>query len=135
MTQRDLAKASGISVPQIARYETGVSKPRMTALVKLAKALSVDVSQLEHAADEPEMSEITIVSDGGLTTPCAIPKSRLEWLEANAQKHGVTLDVMLAAVINHAYAKSKDPAVTFEDVLAKTVEELQDSPVSGQVKE
>ncbi len=57
MTQRDLAVASGISVPQIGRYEAGISKPRMTALVKLAKALGVEPEALQ-ADGEPDDVEL-----------------------------------------------------------------------------
>lgn len=46
MTQHDLARASGVSIAQVARYETGVSTPRNAAIVKLAKALNVSTSDL-----------------------------------------------------------------------------------------
>ncbi|RPN10271.1 helix-turn-helix domain-containing protein [Pseudomonas aeruginosa] len=41
MSQRDLAKASGVSIAQLGRYETGKSTPRVAAITKLAKALNV----------------------------------------------------------------------------------------------
>lgn len=60
MTQSGLAKASGVSHPQIARYERGESNPRMTALVKLAKALGVPVSKLTHEDEEPDSFEMKL---------------------------------------------------------------------------
>lgn len=47
MTQLDLAKASGVSIAQVGRYETGTSTPRISAITKLAKALNVPTSALE----------------------------------------------------------------------------------------
>ena len=47
LTQPELSDASGLSVPQIARYERGASKPRMTAIAKLAKALNVSMEDLQ----------------------------------------------------------------------------------------
>lgn len=47
MSQRDLAKASGVSIAQVGWYETGISAPRYSAIAKLAKALNVSASDLE----------------------------------------------------------------------------------------
>lgn len=46
MSQLDLAKASGVSIAQVGRYETGISAPRHAAIAKLAKALNVSASDL-----------------------------------------------------------------------------------------
>lgn len=46
MSQRDLAKASGVSIAQVGRYETGTSTPRVAAITKLAKALNVPTKAL-----------------------------------------------------------------------------------------
>jgi len=53
LTQSQLAQASGVSLPQIARYERGESNPRMTALMKLSKALGVSVESLTEEQSYP----------------------------------------------------------------------------------
>lgn len=124
MTQKELSRLSGVSVPQIARYETGASKPRMNALVKLARALKVDVSALEDADDEPEVFELALVDEDGTTSPLALPQPTIDWLQADAERHGVTLEATLAAMIAFAKAKNEGSDVTYEQVLAETVEYL-----------
>lgn len=54
ITQRELAKKAGISVPQIVRYEAGKSMPRLGAALKLARALNVDAYDLM-----PELKKTT----------------------------------------------------------------------------
>ncbi|MHB0763175.1 helix-turn-helix domain-containing protein [Stutzerimonas sp. NM35] len=132
MTQRDLAKASGISVPQIGRYETGISKPRMTALVKLAKALAVDVSTLQDADDEPEVFELAMISTDGSSSPITLPQSTIDWLQADADRHGVTLEATLAAMLTFAKAKEEGSDTTYEAVLAETVNVLANWPTPNQ---
>ena len=46
MTQEDLAKASGVSPCAIVFIENCRKKPRMTTLVKIARALKVDENEL-----------------------------------------------------------------------------------------
>lgn len=126
MTQRELAKASGVSLPQIGRYEMGASKPRMTALVKLAKALNVEVAELENADAEPETVAMTMITKGSPDVPLAFPKAVIDEIQADADKHGVTLEEMLVATLQFSRLRKDDPSVSFEDVLAKTVEELKE---------
>ena len=45
LTQEQLAKASGVSSRMIQRYEYGVSRPRLDAAEKLAKALNVSADE------------------------------------------------------------------------------------------
>ena len=45
-TQPVLAKKAGLSAGYIARVETGRHDPKLSTLVKLAKALDVSVSEL-----------------------------------------------------------------------------------------
>lgn len=51
LTQQDLARASGVSIAQIGRYETGSSSPRAVAIAKLAKALNVSPADLAEVVD------------------------------------------------------------------------------------
>ena len=79
MTQRDLAAASGISVPQIGRYEAGISRPRMTALVKLAKALGVEPEALQgddEAGDVELMFDVNFRDFGKMRCSLHFSKSQ-----------------------------------------------------------
>lgn len=51
MTQKELSAASGVSVPQIARYERGESSPRMASVAKLAHALGIKPNELIEAQE------------------------------------------------------------------------------------
>ncbi|WP_055134600.1 helix-turn-helix domain-containing protein [Pseudomonas mediterranea] len=128
MTQRELAKASGLSVPQISRYEMGTSKPRMTALVKLAAALNRDVSELVDAEDQPEITEISLVSEDESSIPIALPKETYERLQQEANEYGVSLDVMLSAVIHWHHSLHTGNVLTLEEALEKAVAELEAWP-------
>lgn len=46
LTQKDLASQSGISLPQIVRYEAGRSTPRLGGALKLARVLKMDAYEL-----------------------------------------------------------------------------------------
>jgi transcriptional regulator with XRE-family HTH domain len=46
MTQEDLARKAQVSVGYIARLETGHHDPKVTTLMKIAKALGVPVTAL-----------------------------------------------------------------------------------------
>lgn len=54
LSQRDLAKAVGIEVAQISRYERGLYMPSAETLVDLARVLRVSVGQLLVGDDETE---------------------------------------------------------------------------------
>lgn len=128
MTQRELAKASGLSVPQISRYEMGTSKPRMTALVKLAAALNRDVSDLANAEDQPEITELTLVSEDDSAVPIALPKESFERLQQEADEYGVTLEVMLSAVVHWHHASHAGEKLTFAEALKQSMAEFENWP-------
>ncbi len=129
MTQKDLAKASGMSVPQIARYETGTSKPRMTALVKLAKALKIAVSDLEAFDDEPETVELHLDTIGSNeSTPFALPKYVVDELQKDADERGVSLEIILISTIRLAMNKDKGVSKTFDEVVTDVAEEYSKAP-------
>jgi transcriptional regulator with XRE-family HTH domain len=46
LSQAELAKAAGVSVRQMARYEAGEQQPVLSAAMSLAEALGISVSQL-----------------------------------------------------------------------------------------
>lgn len=126
MTQRELAKASGLSVPQISRYEMGTSKPRMTALVKLAAALNRDVSELVDADDQPEITEISLVSEDETSMPVALPRASFERLQQEADANGVSLEVMLSAVVHWHHSLETGQVLTREEALKKAISEFED---------
>lgn len=47
ITQRELSLETKISIPQIVRYEGGRSHPRLSAVLKLSKALGVSPNELD----------------------------------------------------------------------------------------
>jgi len=53
LTQNDLAELSGLSQPQISRYEAGINEPTGQALVVLAKALQTSIDWLLGTTDDP----------------------------------------------------------------------------------
>ncbi|HBN8405503.1 helix-turn-helix transcriptional regulator [Pseudomonas aeruginosa] len=115
MTQKDLSRASGISVPQIGRYETGVSKPRMTALVKLAKALDVPVEVLQDYDDEPESVSLILETEGGAQMHLVLKKKTLDRLDEISVRTGQSLDDLIGEAIDWGLAKMKeDPEFAVE---------------------
>src|SRR5919106_6586514 len=46
LSQAELAKAAGVSLRQLARYEAGEQQPVLSAAVALADALGISVAQL-----------------------------------------------------------------------------------------
>lgn len=61
LTQRELAEHVGITWSQVSRYEAGKSRPRLAALLKLARALDVDVDYLSGASEADEQErEVTL---------------------------------------------------------------------------
>lgn len=124
MTQKDLAAASGISVPQIGRYESGSSAPRMTALVKLAKALGREVSELSDAENQPEIVGVQLASDSPRMAQMAIPADEYKLLMAEAEQHGVSIDVMLSATIIWYRSRVEGSETTIEEAISKAQESL-----------
>lgn len=60
MSQKELAEKSGISVPQINRYESGKAVPRLRSAMRLGHVLGVDaydlVPELESSTKEVSIS-------------------------------------------------------------------------------
>ena len=112
MTQKELAKASGISLPQISRYESGTSVPRMTALVKLANALKVDISLLQDTRNEPAALEVIIERDGHREI-LRVPEQDLNRLQETADAHGVSVEHLMRSMLK----LMADPSKSFRDML------------------
>src|SRR3954470_14092746 len=57
MSQMELAKAAGLNVRQIARYEAGEQQPVLSVAVALADALDISLNQLAgQVSDELDLS-------------------------------------------------------------------------------
>ncbi|MCQ9426686.1 helix-turn-helix transcriptional regulator [Pseudomonas sp. LJDD11] len=61
LTQRELGELVGITWSQVSRYEAGKSKPRLAALLNLAKALNVEVDYLAGDSEDEDGREITLM--------------------------------------------------------------------------
>lgn len=100
LTQRELAEKSGISIPQIARYEGGLSKPRLGAALKLARVLGMDAYDLM-----PELRKTTKEIEVQLSAEEA------EQFDAEAAKLGITTEeLMRKLTMIGLRMKAKDPA-------------------------
>lgn len=117
MTQKQLSEASGISVPQIGRYEMGTSAPRMTALVKLASALGCDVTELANAEEQEPIVGIELVSEDASTLPLAIAADSYAMLKTDADRYGVPIEVMLTATIKWFHSNTLGNEISIEDAV------------------
>lgn len=90
MTQVQLAKESGMSHPQIARYEQGTSKPRMKAVLKLAHALGVEPRDLVGEKKDGAVGvHIGVYFDkGSMEVNSHVPNEQVEVLRSVADAIG-----------------------------------------------
>lgn len=92
LTQRELAEMAGLSWSQISRYESGVVRPRLGSLLRLAEALGVQQKDLEsitpvdsHPAKFPER-----ISNGLDHALSILGDEEREELEREARALGVS---------------------------------------------
>lgn len=128
MTQKELSKASGISVPQIQRYEMGTSSPRLSALVKLSRALNVEISLLSDAADEPETTEFLLHTPGDSPAPFTMPRDLFVTLSKDAAASGSTLEEHVMALLDYGRRREGGEEVTFDEVLQEMKKTLGEMP-------
>lgn len=138
MTQRDLAKASGLSLPQIGRYETGLSQPRMTAIVKLAKALNVPIEKLTDSESELELEEITFSINDEEPKQTVMPAHLFKWVNEKAEEAGVDFEMALNALlllgarqVNGTLGPDDDIHSALEEVRYLTPEKKPDDSTSS----
>ncbi|WP_083853180.1 helix-turn-helix domain-containing protein [Pseudomonas sp. Ag1] len=99
LTQKDLSEQSGISQPQIVRYEAGRSKPRLGGALKLARVLKMDAYDLM-----PELKKTTKEIEIQLSAEEA------EQFDTEAEKLGIsTEELMRKLTIIGLRMKLKDP--------------------------
>lgn len=85
---KELSEKSGISQPQIVRYEAGRSKPRLGGALKLARALKIDAYYLM-----PELKQTTTEVEVEFT------EDEAAQLHAEATKLGITTEELLRRLI------------------------------------
>lgn len=99
LTQRELAEKSGISVPQIARYEGGLSKPRLGAALKLARVLGLDAYDLM-----PELKKTTKEIE------IEFSEEEAQFLDSKAAEIGISTEELIRKLtIIGLLARTKDP--------------------------
>lgn len=114
LTQQELGDAIGVSPSQVSRYEAGQAMPRKTVLRKLADALGVTIERLT----QPDMINITMsersASGSDDTWKVAVPKELVSKIQAEAEKFGVSIEVMFVAELERArsfWEKGVDPGI------------------------
>ncbi|WP_236169822.1 helix-turn-helix transcriptional regulator [Pseudomonas atacamensis] len=99
LTQKELAEAAGISLVQVARYETGRSTPRLGAALKLARVLGLDAYDLM-----PELKKTTKEIEVQLSAEEA------QQFDAEATKLGITTEeLMRKLTMIGLRMRAKDP--------------------------
>lgn len=99
LTQKELAEAAGVSLVQVARYETGRSTPRLGAALKLARVLGMDAYDLM-----PELRKTTKEIEVQLSADEA------QQFDAEAAKLGITTEeLMRKLTMIGLRMKAKDP--------------------------
>ena len=72
MSQRELARRSGIDVSTISRIETGKVQPSLSTLVRVAEGLTVSLDQLVGRSEHPSRSLLRGLEPHEVTPP-AVP--------------------------------------------------------------
>ena len=109
LSQQQLADSLFVDRTSIARWENGQRLPDLTALVRLAEALSVDLNTLVYSAEEQQPPRVLLVDDESIILSGGIPL--LEELLPGAEIIGFTnpLDAL-------AYAREHFVSIAFLDV-------------------
>lgn len=89
ITQKELSETSGVSLVQVARYETGRSKPRLGAVIKLSNALGVDPGIFMEGG-APDLKKLVLEFPEGGETSVMIPESLLESIEKSSAALGIS---------------------------------------------
>jgi len=99
LTQKELAEKSKVSLPQIVRYEAGRAKPRLRGAMQLARALNIDLYELDP--DRKNKHKEIAMSFSG---------EDLERLERLAKGMGVSVDEFVELCLSSAMRKLRtDP--------------------------
>ncbi|MDF3864203.1 helix-turn-helix transcriptional regulator [Pseudomonas denitrificans (nom. rej.)] len=104
LSQRELAELSGVSLPQITRYESGKSAPRLAAVMKIAKALKVDVDAFTGSRSEAGLQKLVLeMSDSPADeVSVVIPHELIEFVEKTARDLSISTDDAFALILANA---------------------------------
>lgn len=110
MSQKDLAEKSGISVPQINRYESGKATPRLRSAIRLGHVLGVDAYELI-----PELESTT----REISIP--MPADFAEKLQEISDQTGRSVEEIILFSIDFARKKLADGDPKFTADLAERI--------------
>lgn len=96
ISQRELAERSGVSLPQITRYESGKSTPRLAAVMKIAAALNLDVSDFTSSRTDAGLVKVVLESPTSdrSNISLVLPDELIERIEKAAEDRSVSFDDM-----------------------------------------
>lgn len=99
LTQKELSEKSGISLPQIVRYEAGRSKPRLGGALKLARVLKMDAYDLM-----PELRKTTHEIE------IEFSSEEAQFLDSTAASLGISTEELVRKLTMFGLReRSKDP--------------------------
>lgn len=99
MTQRELAEKSGVSLPQITRYESNRSTPRLAAVMKLAEALGLDPEAFTDTSPVPDATPAVLEFPEGGEVELLIPNDMVEKIKLLAEATGKTPSECMADIV------------------------------------
>lgn len=110
MSQKELAEKSGISVPQINRYESGKAVPRLRSAMRLGHVLGVDAYDLvpELASSTKEVS-ISFTQD------------QADDLQKLADETGRSVEELVLYFLEYARKKLADGDPKFKSALEERI--------------
>jgi transcriptional regulator with XRE-family HTH domain len=99
LTQRELAERLGAAVPQISRYEAGVSLPNAETLAAMGKTLRVDLDTLLLGEEGSKATDDVLIKDVRLI-------ERVQEIEKLDRRYRDTAVAMLEALIVQGHQDS-----------------------------
>ena len=87
LSQNQLAMNAKVAPAQISRYESGVNKPSIKTIGKLAEALAVPFEWLAYG-DESEFPKTKISEQGGVELYLTLPRDVYDFLIKKAEESG-----------------------------------------------
>lgn len=100
MTQRALAERSGVSLPQITRYETNKSAPRLAAVMKIAEALEVPVEVFTDPKPVPNTRKAVIAFPDGKEVSLLVPAEFIAQIETTSAETGKAFEQCFAELFD-----------------------------------
>lgn len=115
ITQKKLSELSNVHVSQLARYESGKSKPTLEIIIKIANALNVDVVEiLSSSVDENSDDYISFVLSDEFDKVVQeqfkfeIKENHLEFIYIILDEMGYTMKFDMTSNINDVFIEEKN---------------------------